>query len=180
MNTLGETVVVYHTVDRQILDRDQIKGVDDATAVLVSKIAPPPRDALMHPRDHLAPLGIFRRPVLFSAEATLDFGERLLLLPEEAWIVDFVPSRERGKGLEAHVNADLLPRFPQRGEFRTLTREADVPLLRAATANRGSLGRTLKRAMQEQFDISHIGDAHALLFGFESAATGTCGKVMLS
>ena len=47
-NALGETMVVDHPVDRQVLDRDQIKGVDNATAVLVSEVAAPPAGALIH------------------------------------------------------------------------------------------------------------------------------------
>ena len=69
MNALGETMVVRHPVDRQVFHSDQIKGVDDAAAVLVGEIAPSPGDALMHPRHHLAPLGTLRRPLLFFAES---------------------------------------------------------------------------------------------------------------
>src|SRR5262249_24582734 len=47
-DALGEAMVVQHPVDRQILNRYQITGLHDATALLVRKIAPSPGDALMH------------------------------------------------------------------------------------------------------------------------------------
>src|SRR5215468_12294995 len=39
-DALGEAMVVQHPVDCEVFDGDQIKGSDDATAVLVGEIAP--------------------------------------------------------------------------------------------------------------------------------------------
>ena len=92
MDALGETVVVHHPVDRQILDRDQVKGVHDATAVLMREVAPPPRDALMHSRHHLAPFGALRCAFLLFAEATLHLGKRLFLWRKKRGLAISCPS----------------------------------------------------------------------------------------
>src|SRR5262245_6951008 len=64
MNTLGETVIMRHPLDRQLFNDDEIKHVHDATTVLMGEVAASPGNTFMHPRDHLAAAGIFRRPFL--------------------------------------------------------------------------------------------------------------------
>src|SRR5262245_61713950 len=59
VNTLGETVIMHHPIDRQILDSDHIKPVHDATAVLMGEVTPAPGDAFIDSCHDLAPLGAF-------------------------------------------------------------------------------------------------------------------------
>ena len=77
------------------------------------------------------------------------FGQRLFLGAEEARVGDLLPVAKRGKRLQPHVNADLLPGCWQRRWFGALTGEADVPLAGAAAADGGRLGRAFQRAMQD-------------------------------
>ena len=101
MDALGETMVVRHSVDRQILQGDQVKLVDDAAAVLMGEVAAPPGDPFMHPRHHTSAFGAFWRPLFLLGQAALCFGERLLLTTEEPRVGDLLPSAEGGKRLQA-------------------------------------------------------------------------------
>jgi hypothetical protein len=69
--TLGEAMVVHHPLNRQLLNRDQIKLVNDAAAVLVSKIASPPSDTLSDACNHLTPFGVLQRTMLRIAQMAL-------------------------------------------------------------------------------------------------------------
>ena len=91
MNALSQTVVVYHPVDRQVLDGDQVKGVRNAAAALMREVAAPPRDALMHSCDRTPVFGALRCAFLLFAEATLNLGKRLFLLEKETRVGDLLP-----------------------------------------------------------------------------------------
>ncbi len=92
MDALSETVVVYHPVDRQVLDGDQVKGVRNAAAALMREVAAPPRDALMHTCDHTPVLGALRCAFLLFAEAALNLGKRLFLLRKKRGLAICCPS----------------------------------------------------------------------------------------
>src|SRR5579883_1898015 len=47
-NALGETMVMHHAVDAQVLNRDGAVLVDDLARLLVREVLAPVRDALMH------------------------------------------------------------------------------------------------------------------------------------
>src|SRR5262249_50805238 len=59
MNTLSETAVLHHPIDRQVLHCNEITGVDHTTAALVGEVAPAPADALVRAGDDPAPLLAF-------------------------------------------------------------------------------------------------------------------------
>jgi len=170
MNALGKTMIVRHPVNRQILDRDQIKLVDDAATVLVGEVAPSPARSLMYACHDLAPLGAFWRPLLLLAEAALRLGECVFFASEEAWVGDLLPVTEGGEGLQPHVNADLLPRLKQGRWLGALTGETDVPFARAAPADRRRLGNTFHWAVQNELDKSNIGDTDALVVYMQPTA----------
>ncbi len=115
---------MYHPIHREVLNGNQVKLLHNASAVLVGKIAPPPRAALIDTGHHLAPRCPFRRALFLLAEAALGLGERLLFFTEEAWVGNRLLGAEHGEGLEAHVNAHLLPRLRQRRRRGALAREA--------------------------------------------------------
>jgi hypothetical protein len=98
-DALGEAMIVQHPVDRQILNCDHIELIDDATAVLVGKIAPPPGDALMHASNDFAPLSTLRRPLLGFGQSALHLGERAFLGAQKAGVGDFLPGGEVAKVL---------------------------------------------------------------------------------
>ena len=169
MDALGETAVVDHPVDRQILDSDQVKGVDDATTMLMREVAPPPGNAFMHPRHDLATLSAFRCILLRFAETPLRLGKGVFVASEETRVGDFLPTRKRGEGLQSYSTAHLAPgRWQWRG-LGALARETHVPLARAAPTDRRRLERAIHWAMQENLHLSDAGDANALLLGSKAA-----------
>src|SRR5579859_5370366 len=162
MDTLGQTMVMHHAVDRQVLNRDQIKGVDDAAALLVGEVAATPGSALIHACHDCAPLRTCGRALLFLGETALCLGERLLFLAEEAGIDNrlprfpCLPGAEHSEGLEPHVNAYLLAGGWQWGRLGTLARKRDVPLARATAADGRRLGCAFQGAMVDQLDASDV------------------------
>jgi hypothetical protein len=45
LDAVRQTMVVRHPVDRQVFDGEQIKLIDDATALLIAEVTPPPSRA---------------------------------------------------------------------------------------------------------------------------------------
>ena len=172
LNALGETMVMRHPVDRQILHRDYIEDVDNPAAVLVGEIAPSPPRAFMHARHHLTPFRALRRTLFFLAEATLHLRQRLFFSAEEARVSDLLPSAEGGERFQADINPNLLPGFWQGRRFRTLTGEADIPLVGAAAADGGRLGRTFQGAMQDDFHQPYAMQPEMTAISIQLAADG--------
>jgi hypothetical protein len=154
---------MHHPIDRQILNRDQIKLVDDATAVLMREVASSPGETLVYPGHDLAPLGTFWRALLGLGQPALCFYQRPLLQTEDVWVLNGIALSQRGKSLQATINTDFQTGGWQSCSLGALTGEGDVSLAGTAPANRGRLGRAFTWAMQEHLDPSDVGDAHACL-----------------
>src|SRR5262249_48250212 len=77
---LGQALVMHHPVDRQILNRDQINGVHEATAVLKCEVAPSPGGGLMDPCYDRAPRFSLRCFLLGRRQTSLRFGKCPFLL----------------------------------------------------------------------------------------------------
>ena len=159
-----------HPVDRQILDGDQVKGVDDATAVLMREVAPPPGDAFMHARHDLATFSAFRCILLRFGETPLRLGKRVFFASEETRVGDLLPVESVAKVFRPTSMPTGCPVVGQRRWFSALAGETHVPLARAAPADRRRLGRAIHRAMQENLHLSDAGDAQALLLGIKATA----------
>jgi hypothetical protein len=161
MNALGETVVVRHPFDRQVFNGDRIKLIDDATAVLMGKVAPPPCDAFMHMRDCVAAFGALWRSYTAIAMSTafamsaLCPGKRFLLTTEKARVGDRCAGAQSSKAFQPHVNPHLLSGFGQWRWFTTLTGEANVPFAGAAATDGGRLGRAFQHTMQDDLHLAH-------------------------
>jgi hypothetical protein len=56
-----------HAIGRQVFYCDQVKLIDDATAVLMREITASPGDAFMDARDHMPVLGALWHPLLHLA-----------------------------------------------------------------------------------------------------------------
>ncbi len=89
-DALGETMVVEHVINGQILNRDSAMLVDDLPALLVREVLAAVGDALMDARHHLPTLAAFRCsalsllwPRLFG-ETTLRLRQHRLISTEEA------------------------------------------------------------------------------------------------
>src|SRR5260370_38200471 len=69
MDALGEAMGMHHPIHRQVFNGNQVKLMHNASAVLVGKIATPPRAALIDTSHHLASRCPFSRALLLLAEA---------------------------------------------------------------------------------------------------------------
>src|SRR5260370_36893574 len=67
MDTRGETGGMPHPVDRQVVDGNHRKGVDEPAAVLVGEGPPTPGEARMETGDHPSPAGPLRGALLTVA-----------------------------------------------------------------------------------------------------------------
>src|SRR5262245_39254214 len=94
MNTLSKPMLMRRPIDRQVLTGDQIKRIDNATAMLVGEIAPSPAGDLMDARHDLTPSDPLRRSPFFLAEAPLRHGKCVFLTMEETWGGDLLPVTE--------------------------------------------------------------------------------------
>ena len=151
-DALGETLVGHHPSDRKVFDGDQVKLVDEAATVRVGTVAPPPGDAFVDAGHDVAPRSTSSGALLGLGEPSLGAAQRPFVLAEEAGGLNRVlrAGSERGKGLEANINADGLPSGQQRRCLSALAREGDVPLPRAAATKRRRLGRAFQRTMQDE------------------------------
>jgi hypothetical protein len=146
-------MVLLEVLRRQIFDRNHLKTVDDAPAVLVGVILSPELDALMDPRDRfpvLAPLGTTRlKPTVLP----LDAGQGAFLPPKKARVRNRFASTEGGKRVQSHINADILrTRWQWCGV--PLTGKGNIPLARGATRNRSRFGGPFQRAVQHHVDVA--------------------------
>ncbi len=158
----GEAMGLHHPIQRQVFNGKQVNLMHNASAVLVGKIAPPPRAALLDTRHHRAPRCPFRRALLLLAEAALGLGERLRFFTDEAWVGNRLLGAEHGAGLEAHVKTSLLPRLRQRRRRSARAREAHLPLAAATARERRRLGRAFQGPVVDQLDAPTIHDVQAL------------------
>ena len=181
MNALGETMVVHHPIDRQIFDSDQIKGVDDAAAVLMGEVAAPPGDALMHPRHHSCAARRAQAcpsPLCSGAAAPWPAP-----VPRGGRSAGWRSPRpcERGEGLQSHINANLLARSLAAGAGSAHSHEKQTyhlpVLLRLIVAVLGvpSRGRCRMTLTWPTFITRRRCVSASSL-----QPTGTCGKVRLS
>jgi hypothetical protein len=79
-------MVVRHPHNRQLLEGDQIKSIDDAAAVLVGKGATPPVNTPMDSCHNTTLLGRRWRTLLVSTEMASSHRKSLLLGAEAAWV----------------------------------------------------------------------------------------------
>lgn len=141
-DTLGQTMVVDHAVDRQIFHGNDPVSVNDLSGLLMGEILSLERDTFMDSRHHLAMLATLRRACGKFRVLALHFGKGLLFLAKKARVRNLFPTREGGKGLETDVNADLLLTVWQTFWF-TFTRKGHTPLASRGTMNgRGLDGAT--------------------------------------
>src|SRR5260370_17656719 len=83
MDALGETGGMPHPVDRQVVDGNHRKGVDEPAAVLVGEVPPTPGEALVDTGHHLSPHGPLRAALLTFAQTPLGTGQGLLIPANE-------------------------------------------------------------------------------------------------
>ncbi len=162
MNALGQTVVVGHAVDMQVLDAEDPKAIDNAATFLVREIVTPKGDTLMHPRYCLAVLPshwrAFRKPGMFPLYPC----QGLLFLSEEAGVFNRFACRERGKRFQPDINAHLFRSIRQAFGL-TLDRKAGVPLTRTAPVDGQRLDLPTDGAVIDHLDSSNLRQDHPII-----------------
>src|SRR5438270_2700462 len=83
-NTFGKTMVMHHAVEHQVFDRNHAKSIHNGTAMLVSKVLAPPRNAFIHAGYHFAMLPALWCAFCKLAVFALHFSKGFLFLAKEA------------------------------------------------------------------------------------------------
>ena len=78
-NRLGQTVVMEHPADLHIFHRYQPVLIDDTSAVLVSKVIPPPPGSLIHTSHHLTSRPSLWSTLLLPGKEALHLSQSFLL-----------------------------------------------------------------------------------------------------
>ena len=107
MNALGQTMVLDHAVDMQVLNRYHPVGSDDLAAVLMGEVVPSPRDTLMDTRHGFAMCTPLRRTFCQCGVFPLHLCQGLFFRAKEPGISNFSAIGKSGKGLESYVNPHL-------------------------------------------------------------------------
>src|SRR5262249_50293904 len=157
-------------------DRDQIKRLDQAPAVLVGEIASTPGETLVYAGNNLAPSFSRRCSLLRVSKAPLRLGKGVLLLAKAAGSGHRLASGKGCKGRASSVTADLPPRFWQRRWLDALARKADVPLAGASALIGRRLGRAVQGAMQDHLHLPHVHHPQALGIRSQLAAHRHLGE----
>ena len=153
MNALGQTMVMGHAVDMQVLNADDPIGIDDLTTLLVGEVLPSPRDSLMDSCYRFPMLTPFRRTFCQFGVLALHLSQGFLFFAEKARVLYLSAIREGGKGLESHIDTYL------RGIIRqtlrvSLTRERSIPLACRGTVDGEGFDLSLERAVQDHLDMT--------------------------
>ena len=164
---LGETVVLEHPVNIQVLKRNDAKLVDQPPTEFVGKISAAVGDALVYLGDHAPPPGSFGRSLLGFAQLPLGFRQSLLILAEETRIRDMLARTEGGERVKPYVNTNGLWFIGQRLGFN-FTSEAGVPVASSSTANGERLDLALDRTVENNLHIANLGQAQAAVFQLEA------------
>ena len=163
---LGETVVLEHPVNIQVLEGNDAKLVHQLATEFVGKISAAVRDALVYLGDNPTPPSSFGRTLLGLAQLALGACQSLLVLAEEARIRDMFTRTERGERVKPNVNTNSFRLIGQRLGF-DFTREASVPIARSSTANGERLDLALKRPMEDNLHVAYLGQRQAVVFQLE-------------
>lgn len=164
---LGETVVLEHPVNIQVLKRNDAKLVDQPPTEFVGKISAAVGDALVYLGDHAPPPGSFGRSLLGFAQLPLGFRQNLLILAEETRIRDMLARTEGGERVKPYVNTNGLWFIGQRLGFN-FTSEAGVPVASSSTANGERLDLALDRTVENNLHAANLGQGEAVVFQLEA------------
>lgn len=164
MNALGETMIMGHAIDTQVLYRNEPKVIDKATAFLVREVVAAERDTLMYSCNRFPVLAALRRAFREFAMLALDFGKSLFFLAEKARVGNRFPSRQGGKGFQTYIDTDLFGTFGQTLRL-TLDREASMLFAGRGTLDCTGFHLALNRAVIDHLDTTYLGEADPLIVG---------------
>jgi hypothetical protein len=173
-DAFGKTVIVQHSVDREVFYRNKTKLVDNLSAVLMGKVGPAPPNALMHPGDYLT-FGFALGCAFFSfGQFTLGFCQRFFFFSKEPGISNLLTIREGSKGFKPNVNTNLTRIFREYVRFNPFATEANIPFASTTFGERDSFDLTFDRTVEFNFDVTNLANNQGRVFQF--AAGGGLGK----
>src|SRR5579871_2678768 len=144
-----------HVLDLECFHGDQPEAVDDPSSGLVNKVMASITDALMNTRDSFLSLATFPATLLLLLELALGLRQCLLLLAQEARVLDELTVREGRELFDANIYADLLLGFGERFCL-DFTAEAGEPFA-GLNANRAGFDLALRRTVNNGLDGSDFG-----------------------
>jgi len=147
-NALSKAMVVNHAVDTQILNSYNAEAVDNASAILVSKVYPSVRNTLMDIRNHPSPFSSSRSALRFFGQSSLSFSQCLLITSEEAGVSNGLSSGQGSKVGQPDINAHGLTGFWKRLVFH-FTSKSYKPLAGAGASNTASLNLAFNGTMDD-------------------------------
>src|SRR5207248_8391500 len=98
----GQTMVMHHAMDRQVLNRYDAVGVHDLTRLLVSKVLPSIGDPLMDMGHHFASFLSGRSPLRLPGQTPLCLRQPWLFGTEEARVLNVQPITGHGEAVQAN------------------------------------------------------------------------------
>lgn len=128
----GKTGILDHPAHIQILDGDRIESINQALCRLVMKVFPGIRNCLVSAGNLLPGFGSIAAASFLAAQSPLKLLEVRAGVVQMAGILDCLACAERGKTLDANVNAHALACSGQRLWLGNLADQQDVPARRAA------------------------------------------------
>jgi len=161
-NALGQTMILKHILDPQILKGHQAEGVCQCAAHLMCEIPSTVGDALMKMLDRPAAPGSFGCALHRPGEFPLCFGKLPFISAEETRVLDPVARREFGKAFQTHIYPDC--QVVGRQWFRFyFASEAGVPIANGIPLNGEGFDFAFYRTMKDHFHRSDLGKAHTML-----------------
>lgn len=159
-NALVQTTIVpiLHLLNCQVLEGQQLKAIDKLAAELMGKVKATVSDALVNVLHRpLAPLP-FQSALLRLAEFSLRLRQRLLILAEEARVLDLFTVGECSKVFQTHINTNDLIRHGQWLRFHNAG-ETGMPVAAGIAVYRQRLGHPFQLAMHLDSHVAHFGEA---------------------
>ena len=169
-----QLVVLHQVAHHQRLHRNQAVPIDEPARVLLHEVLAAVPDALMDAAHLLSAAAALLRPLLRFREPAIGFCQRVLFLAKEARVVNLLPVGEVGKGLESHIDANVLRRGWQRDRFHLVAADRDVPLASRTSLDDGRPGDAFEGAMLHQFHVADFGE-HQLAVPRERKAALVAG-----
>lgn len=175
-DALSKAVVMNHAIDAQILNSYDAKAVDNAFAILVSKVLPSVRNTLMDMRNNLSLFSSSRSALRFFGQSSLSFSQRLLICPEEVGIGNGLSSGQGSETPQSDINAHHLTGFWERLIFH-FTGKGYKPLASPSAPNTTGLNPTFNRTMDDSLHRADFRQSDSV--GIDRISTLGIGKAII-
>lgn len=160
-NAFRQMVILDHSGDVQIFDRDHIKLPDDPKSGLMVKVRPLADNLLMASGQKLYGFPPALRSLFASGYFALSGLQLRLSRAEKLRILNLLAGREGSITPNAHIDPDLFAGLRKEPGLILFDRKYREPSVRFSL-NRASLNLTLNRSMLDDSDMSDLGEIKAI------------------